>query len=286
MFRQILSMRTALVLIGSLAMGASLAQAADVPGNNPGPQTGPAGAGPGNYQPSQMSNDFPNGPVHDWVVANAMAARARAVYRQAETDLIVAIRRAELRFENSEDYQKALSEERQAYNDYVAAREHVMAGLKDNSKYQAIVALREEMGHRISRHRAENAGNRDEVVAMATLKMEYASDARAIEVQALESSSDLKSARQRMVAASQHVTNMRHQLDSAIRDSGEIASARKAVSDARIDVATTENYACNAALASSAAVNYAWYLHRLDQGYYAPWSLGGVNGYYTPYWNR
>ena len=76
--------------------------------NNVGPQTGPAG--PGTAPPSQMSNDFPGGVVHDWVVANAMAARARAIYRQADTDLTVAIRRAELRSENSEDYQKALNE--------------------------------------------------------------------------------------------------------------------------------------------------------------------------------
>ena len=283
MCRQILSVSA---LAGMLLVGASLACAADIPMNNAGPQTGPAGPGTGNVPPSQMSNDFPSGVVHDWVVANAMAARARAIYRQADTDLTVAIRRAELRFENSEDYQKALNDERQAYNDYVSAREHVMASLKENSKYQAIIALRDEIGQRINRHRAEKTPNREQVLAMATLKMDYASDARAIEIQALDNNSELKSARERMLASSQRVSKMRHQLDSAIRDSGEIASARKAVADARVDVVTTENYACSAALAGSAAVNYAWYLHRLDQGYYAPWSLGATNAFYTPYWNR
>lgn len=248
-------------------------------------------AGPNANPPyMQQGNDFPTGLVHDWATANAMATRARAVYRQADTDLAVAVRRAQLRFEQSADYQHALTAERDAYNDYTAAREKALASLSNNEKYQAIIHLRDETGAKLSASRMHKAGS-ETILAMATLKMQYASDARAIEVQLLADNSDVKAARQKMLAASQRVSDMRHELDGAIRDSAEIASARKVLAQARIDMETTDSYAWSAAVAGSNAVYYAYYLHRLDQGYYAPWgpaaNVGyGYGGYGTPFWNR
>lgn len=249
-------------------------------------------AGPNTTPPYTQSNgnDFPTGLVRDWATANAMATRARAVYRQADTDLAVAVRRAQLRFEQSADYQHALTAERDAYNDYTAAREKALASLSTNEKYQAIIHLRDETGAKLSASRMHKAGS-ETILAMATLKMQYASDARVIEVQLLADNSDVKAARQKMLATSQHVADMRHQLDTAIRDSAEIESARKALAQARIDVQTTDAYAWSAAVAGSNAVYYAYYLHRLDQGYYAPWGPAatagyGIGGYGTPFWNH
>jgi hypothetical protein len=47
---------------------------------------------------------------------------------------------------------------------------------------------------------------------------------------------------------------------------------------------TADTYAWAAAMVADASIYYSQYLHRMDQGYYAPW--GPTNGYYSPYWGR
>jgi hypothetical protein len=233
--------------------------------------------------------------VNDWVMANAMAVRGRAVYRQAQTDLDVAIRRAQLTFEHSQDYQNALNAERQAYADYTAARDRALAGVKDNVRYQEICKLRDELGAQLRHERANKSTPKNQITAMAVLKLQYASDARTIEVMELDNNADVRSAHERMVAASRHVSDLRSSLDVAIRDNPEIAAARKGLTDARINMLTSDAYACGTAVAGNAAVTYSYYLHRLDQGYYAPWGPAATSGaglytggagYYTPFWNR
>jgi hypothetical protein len=192
-------------------------------------------------------------------------------------------------FERSQDYRDALNAEQQAYNDYSAARDRAQASLRDNSKYHAIIDLRDELNAKLARRRAEKQHDKDEILAMASLKMQYASDARAIEVQVLDNSSDVKSARDRMVTASRHVSELRSNLDNAIRDNPEIAMARRSLTEARIAMLTADAYASAATTAGDAALNYQYYLHRNDQGYYAPWGPaangGGVGGgYYSPFW--
>jgi hypothetical protein len=305
MFRQILPLRTMPFVLGMIVAGTSMSPAANlgpndtqpaanVP-NNPNPpamQQPPAPAPVMNVPNSnQTASDFPGPIVRDWVTASAMAARARAIYRQSDVDLTVAIRRAQMNFEHSQDYQNAQTAERQAYADYVAARDRALVSLRDNSKYRAIAELRDDLAAKLSRRRADKHADKDEILAMATLKMQYASDARAIEVQALDASPEVKSARDRMVAASRHVSELRSNLDTAIRDNPEIASVRRSLIESRISMLTADAYASAATIASDAALNYQYFLHRNDQGYYAPWGPaatgGGIGGgYYSPFWSH
>ena len=277
-----------------------------IPGNNwwdntPGPQQ-PAGqpqqppvgsdgpylngnGGGGTYR-YHFGNDYPGSELQNWVVANTLAARARAVFRRADSELATAIRRAQQRFERSRDYQDALAAEQQAYADYNAAREKALASLNDNAKYRAVAKLRDELGTKLTQMRASKSAAREDVLAMATLKMQYASDVRALEVTALDNS-DVHAAREKMVAASRRLADLRSRADDSIRDSSEVAMARRNLEDARVAVIESDTYAYSSAVASAAALNYSYYLHRMDQGYYAPYgpAATGGGGYYSPYWH-
>jgi len=121
---------------------------------------------------------------------------------------------------------------------------------------------------------------------MAQLKMQYASDARAIEVQATENSADLKAARARMVAAGRKVNDMRSSFDDSLHDNAEVAQLRRNVADANVAMITSDAYAWTSALVADASIYYSQYLHRMDQGYYAPYGPAATSGYYSPYWGH
>ena len=126
-------------------------------------------------------------------------------------------------------------------------------------------------------HVAKDA-SKDEIVAMATLKMNYASDARALEVAALSADPTLKSAHDRMVAASQRVSQLRAQIEEALHDAPEVLVARNNLENARIAVVEASAAAYASAVAGSSALNYSYYLHRNDATYGPGYSYG------SPYW--
>jgi hypothetical protein len=227
--------------------------------------------------------DYPSSDMSDWVMANTMAARTRMLFSRAQSDLSAAIRHFQNRAEKSRDFQDALAAERQAYAEYDEDRKQALRTLADNDKYQAILSLRDELGAKLARRRADKDASKDEIVAMATLKMNYASDARAMEVEALSADPTLKPAHDRMVAASQRVSQMRAQLEDALHEAPEVVAARHNLENARIAMVEASAYAYASAVAGSTALNYSYYLHRNDvDSVYGPYGPG----YASPYWAR
>lgn len=229
--------------------------------------------------------DFPQIEVHDWLSASANAAAARAFFRRAENDVAAAIRRAEHNFERSKDLQKALAAERDAYADYLLARQKALQTVLENPRYQQIMGLRDDMARKLAQGRASHDLSHDEILAMATLKLNYASDARAMEIAALNADPSLKDARDRMVAASARVSEMRSNFDDSLRDDTQIADARRHLEDARINLITAQAYLSATSVAGGSAMDYAYYLHGSTQPrVYDPYGYGA--GPYSPFWVR
>jgi len=282
---------TALALVGLIS---TPLLADDKPMTSPAPSQSSLPSGEG-Y--SRNGNDYPSSEVRDWVMGATDAARTRTLFRQADSALDAGYRRAQAHFETSKDYQDARADEEKAFADYTAAREKALSSLNDNARYHEIIRLRDEMGAQLDACRADPHADKIQVAALAGLKMQYASDAHAIEAQAIDSNADVKSARDRMVAAGRKTTAMRASFNESLHDDPQIAQLRKNKEDARVAMITADAFTTAAGVAASVAVSYDIYLHRMDQGYYAPYGpaavvgyggygYGSTGGYYSPYWGR
>ena len=236
----------------------------------------PAPAAPGPY-----ASDFPDDEVHDWVMASARAAHSRAMFHRAEKELNDSVRDVQVFFESTDDYRNATAEEKRAYDAYNAERQKALQSVLSDPKYKAAIDLRDETADRILRLRAvvrkEGDLPREQVLALASQKLQYASDAHAMEVAALEKDPALQDARQKMVQASARVAELRAKLDASVRNNPQILTARRNLEDARVAVITSEAYLNAAAAAGYLATDYAYYRHRADY-------LRSYNSYGNDFW--
>ena len=239
--------------------------------------------------------NFPSVEVHDAVVANARAAQARALFRRAENALNSSVRRAVRTFEGSRDLREAQRAEKDAYAAYTLARRRALQSVLEDPKYRAIMELRQELSDQISYKRANRAVDdrtdkqvMDDVLAMATLKMTYAADARAMEQLALESDSTTQEAQAKLREAGTRVAEMKREFDEALRNDPDLLAARENLEDARIARLTASAYLKGAAIAAEEALDFAYYLNRYNRysgaGYreyrdYYPYSFPFRGGY-------
>ena len=267
-------------------VGPNTAPAPNQPGRDFGQQ--PAQPGPmGNIQGyGAGQSDFPIDQVHDWVVASARAARSRALLHLAEKQLTDSIRDAQLSFEASRDYREAALAEKQAYDRYNAERQRALQSVLNDPKYVVAIQLRDELGDRLAKLRVMSKPMpppREDLLAMASQKLQYASDAHNMERDALDKDAAVQDARQKMVQASARVSELRASFDSSIRINPQIAQARRNLDMARVDLITAEAYYSAAAAAGAVATDYSYYRHRWD-GLAAPVVAGfGPYGYAPGY---
>jgi hypothetical protein len=231
-------------------------------------------------------SDFPQDEVHDWVVASARAARAQAMLHLSEKQLNDAIRDAQWTFENSQEYKEAAIGEKQAYNAYTAERQRALKSVLGDSKYQAALQLCDELSDKIAKYRAmAKPGQipREELLALASQKLQYASDAHNMERDALDKDAAVQDARQKMVQASARANELRAAFDRSIRMNPQIVQARRNLDQADVDLITAQAYCNAAALAGEVATDYSYYRHRWD-GIAAPVGAGwGPYGYGSGY---
>lgn len=225
-------------------------------------------------------SDFPDDQVHDWVVANARYANSRAVFHRAEKELDETVRTAQKTFEQSKDYQDAIATERQAYDAYNAQRQKALQSVMTDPKYLAALELRDQTGEQLARLRASHKGElpREVLLSFASLKLQYASDAHAMETAALEKDDGLKDTRRKMVEAASKVSSLRASFDLSVRSNPQILMARRNLEDARVAVITSEAYLNAATIAGAVATDYSYYRHRWD-GVAAPVVGWGGYGY-------
>ena len=231
--------------------------------------------------------NFPHIEVHDAVVANARAATARALFRRAENALNSAVRKAVRTFEGSGELREARKSEKDAYEAYTTARRRALQSVLEDPKYRAIMSLREELSEQIQYKRANRPVDdrtdrqvMDDILAMATLKMNYAADARAMEQTALESNAEAKDAQAKLRQAATRVAELKRDFNDALRNDRDLLAARQNLEDARVARLTASAYLKGAAIAADEALDFAYYLNR-----YSRYNGAGYQDYrdYYPY---
>lgn len=231
--------------------------------------------------------NFPSIEVHDAVVANARAATARAIFRRAENALNASVRKAVRTFQGSGELREASVAEKDAYAAYSIARRRALQTVLEDPKYRAIMSLRAELSDRINYKRVNRSVDErtdrqvmDDVLAMATLKMNYAADARAMEQLALAVSDEHKDAQAKLRQAATRVSELKTDFDEALRNDQDLLAARRNLEDARIARLTASAYLKGASIAAEEALDFAYYLNR-----YSRYSGAGYQDYrdYYPY---
>ncbi|HXE53784.1 MAG TPA: hypothetical protein VN541_12250, partial [Tepidisphaeraceae bacterium] len=150
------------------------------------------------------SGDFPGDQMQDWVNAYARMARTRALLRRAESNLDRSVRDAQLNFEQSREYRDAVAAEKKAYDEYTAERARALKSVLDDPKYVAALQLRDKMGEQLAHLRSEVRRSKsgpipnDILLAMASQKLQFATDAHNLEAAALEKDDHLKDVRKQL----------------------------------------------------------------------------------------
>jgi hypothetical protein len=231
--------------------------------------------------------NWPSVEVHDTVMANARAATARALFRRAENALNSAVRHAVRTFEGSDDLRNAQKAEKDAWEAYSTARRRALQSVLENPKYRAIMSLRQELSDQIVYKRTNRTYDErtdkqvmDDILSMATLKMNYAADARAMEQLALETNAEAKDAQAKFRQASARVSDLRKDFDDALRNDRDLLAARRNLEDARIARLTANAYLKGAREAADLAIDFAYYLNRYTR--YNGVNYGDYRDYY-PY---
>jgi hypothetical protein len=234
--------------------------------------------------------NWPSVEVHDAVVANARAATARALFRRAENALNSSVRHAVRTFEGSDELRSAQKAEKDAWETYSTARRRALQSVLENPKYRAIMSLRQELSDQIVYKRTNRTYDErtdrqvmDDIMSMATLKMNYAADARAMEQLALETNAEAKDAQAKFRQASARVSELRKDFDDALRNDRDLLAARRNLEDARIARLTANAYVKGAREAADLAIDFAYYLNRYTR--YNGASYGDYRDYY-PYTYR
>jgi hypothetical protein len=216
--------------------------------------------------------------VHDWVVANARYAYSRAMFHRAEKEVDDTYRMAQFTFEQSKEYQEAAAAEKRAYDAYIAERHRALESVVKDPKYLAALELRDKTSEKIAALRAKHGQLPPSVMAeLATLKLQFASDAHAMETEALDKDDALKSARQHMVDANAKVAALRASFDTSLRTNPQILQARRNLEDARVALITSEAYLNASSVATALASDFSFYRHRWDGvaapqfGWVGPW---------------
>lgn len=245
------------------------------------------------YRPSFYPETYRNEhehvfyPAHDLRVlpgARAAAVAARAQLRRAESDLNNAVIDIQRQFRRSTELRDAIAEERAAFEALNEIRAEALAHLQDDPSYQAALALRKQLSQEIQRQREEPETMMHKVLAAATVKLSYSATASAMEAAAISADPRVKAARERLVRAGARLSELREQLDEAVRSSAAVQMARKAVADSRIAAVAADAAYIEAANVANVAMDYTYYLRFRPRPYvihspYYPYYGGHGIGY-------
>ncbi|HEV2296474.1 MAG TPA: hypothetical protein VGR35_21700 [Tepidisphaeraceae bacterium] len=222
-------------------------------------------------------SDYPAAEVQAVPAAKARAAIAKMELLRAQANLNRGTRAAVRTFEHSDEVSKARSEQNQAYQQYQAARERALQPLQNDEQYRAAQIMKQELRDQIVERHYEAGPEKPvlhEIIAMAGLKLRYATQMTNREVEALRSSPEVSEARERLVAASERVTNLRQRFDQDLRDDPDLIAARRAVFDQKVAHVASQAYLAGLKEARGIALDYAYFVRR-----YNPYRVMGYDRY-------
>jgi hypothetical protein len=191
------------------------------------------------------------------------AARADAVvakwqFRRANTKLNNNADMIRRDFNESDEYGAALGELKAAYRNLENARFEALKGLRGTDEFAAIESLRKSVSGQIADERDQDEPSLERLVALAELKMQSIAPVRAAEQEAIENSSAVRDAKARLVDASNKLAKLEREFAHDVRDSIELADARKAKEDARIAMLASAAFLDEARIARNIAIRYSY----------------------------
>lgn len=228
----------------------------------------------GNYE-----GGFPATDLRVAVDANARAAFARMEYRRSQETLDGAVRLMQMNFERSKEYSDAVAAEKQAYQDYLAARETALRPVHEDARFQANESLKKELGSRISDEHDSKAPDKQQIVALSVAKLNYATVTHDLEVKVLVNDSNVQAARKKLVAAGDRLSDIKDKFEMQVRTSPEMAAIRRQMDDARISNIVAATYRDGAVEAANIALDYAYYRERYNFYNSYPYNDTQVGGY-------
>jgi hypothetical protein len=237
----------------------------------------------GAYQPSyypeyyHYNTGWPGVEVRAIPGAMTHRAIARAEYRRAQSGLDLMILTMRKAFERTRDYAAALAEEQEAFAQLERERNEALRSVREDPSYQASLSLRQSLTDQIANTREDRRPYDGEVMAMAEVKLGYASTASQMESAALAADPDVQQARERLRRASARMSELRAQYDLEVRNSPELEVRRRNVQDARIAKLASEVYYTGVRRVAEAAVDYAYHTRRYDQYKYLSYGHYGYN---------
>ncbi|MGH7176167.1 MAG: hypothetical protein ACREJC_02195 [Tepidisphaeraceae bacterium] len=265
-----------------------------------GGDTRPANAGGNDAMPSDPYNgngptDYPAIEVEAVPVARARATQARLEAELVQDELHRAIRWKHEDFEHSKEYLEAAAAENAAQMEYDQARASVLRKLSNDPGYRSLVDMIAQMKEQIENERPSSKAMTYQIehfIALATVKLGYASTVSAMEAAALAADSRVQNAKNRLIDAAAKTATMRAYSDRTIRRDPEILAMQRNYRDARITRVTSAVFRDSAIEARDIAMTYAVYLHWWDQYRYSvasyyPYYGYGAYGYgsgYGPYY--
>jgi hypothetical protein len=229
------------------------------------------------YGREARGGEYPSSDIHTAVEANARAAFARASFRRMQDSLTAAIRQMQYNFDHSPELMEAQKNEQRAWEDYVAARNSAIKNVVNDPKYQANLALKNDMGEKIAEVRSAydtprakqsriadriDQSKMKQLVMLATVKLDYAQVVTDMEVTALKADSGVSDTRSKLMAAGARVQAIRENFERTTRNSPDLAALRSKIEDARIALITSEAFRDGAVEAANQALDYTYYKNR------------------------
>lgn len=267
----------------------------------PADEGGPAGAaGAGDYRsaPPGMNGagmngagdpyrgyvtDYPATEIQAVPVSRAEAVRARAEYNLTQDRLHRWIDRSWDDFENSREFVDASNAEKTAAANYERERKRVVDRLMQDSGYRALIDLVAEMRGKIDQNRPRGVkatfDETENSLAMATLKLGYASTATAMEAAALAADQGVQDARTKLMDAAAKTRDMRRDFDRRVRRDPQFLASQATLDQARVNRVVSGAFLESAINAREIALDYSYYLHRWDQYKYSVYGVYGYPGY-------
>lgn len=190
--------------------------------------------------------------------ARADAVAAKWQYRRANTKLNNSADMLRRDFNESDEYAGALSELKQAYRELENARFEALKGLRGTDEYAAIESLRKSVSGQIADERDQDEPSLERLVALAELKMQSIAPVRIAEQKTIENNTAVKDAKVKLIDASNKLAKLEREFAHDVRDSIELADARKAKEDARIAMLASAAFLDEARIARNIAIRYSY----------------------------
>jgi len=207
---------------------------------------------------------FPSTDVRVAVDANARAAFARMEYRRSQEALDGAIRLMQMSFERSKEYTDAVAAEKQAYTDYLSARDAALKPVHEDARYQANDQLKKELGDQIADAHDSKSADKMQIIAMSVAKLNYATVGHDLEVKVLVNDSGVQQARTKLVAAGQHLADIKDKFDFGLRTNPDLLALREQLDENRVTNIVAATYRDGAVEAANVAIDYAYYRERYN----------------------